>query len=298
MQFSTPTRNILLSFQRILGLRHSLSRMLTRKLCTVARKLRSLIFANSSGFWVDARRSVLTSCVAFAARDTRTRGATINGTTTESRATPSRPFLHYSVDYAGPLTLKARCGRTTKTYKGYIVIFVCFATPAIHLEAVTDYSTNGFLAAFKHFTGRRGICATLSSDCGTNLFGADLELRKLFSQSSKELENLAALLANDGTEWRFNPSSAPHFGGKWEARVKSVKFHLRRVTGDHVLTYEELTTLLVQIEAALSSRPLCPLSDDPSDLSALTPGLFLVGAALSTVPEPSLTTLPISRLSR
>lgn len=82
------------------------------------------------------------------------------------------------------------------------------------------------------------------SDCGTNLKGADSELQKLFSSSSKKLGHLAYLLANDGTQWKFNPPAAPHFGGKWEARVKLVKNHLKRVVGDKLLTYEEMSTFL------------------------------------------------------
>ncbi|XP_024868737.1 uncharacterized protein LOC112452653, partial [Temnothorax curvispinosus] len=77
--------------------------------------------------------------------------------------------------------------------------------------------------------------------------------------------------APDCTRWEFNPPGAPHMGGKWEAVVKSVKFHLRRTIGETLLTTEELTTLLTQIEAILNSRPLEPLSDDPEDVSALTP---------------------------
>ncbi|XP_018368158.1 PREDICTED: uncharacterized protein LOC108764388, partial [Trachymyrmex cornetzi] len=102
----------------------------------------------------------------------------------------------------------------------------------------------------------------------------------------------------DGVTWKFDPPSAPNFGGKWEARVKSIKFHLRRVIGETLLTYEEMTTLLAQIEAILNSRPLTDLSDDSSDVSALTPGNFLVGSALTAVPEPSLKDLPENRLAR
>ncbi|KMQ85872.1 hypothetical protein RF55_15333 [Lasius niger] len=215
-----------------------------------------------------------------------------------TRTTPSRPFAHSGVDYAGPINLKTWKGRGAKTYKGYIVLFVCFATSAVHLEIATDYSTEGFIAAFKRFTGRRGICTTITSDCGTNLVGADAELRKLFHASSKELTHLINLLANDGTEWKFNPPSASHFGGKWEAGVKSVKFHLKRVIGEATLTYEEYSTLLIQIEAVLNSRPIYPLSDDSTDVDALTPGHFLTGAAINTVPEPSLLNLKQTRLTR
>ena len=82
------------------------------------------------------------------------------------------------------------------------------------------------------------ICKTLYSDGGTNFLGADQQLRKLFSSGSKEALDLANLLLNDGTEWKFNPPGAPHFGGKWEAAVKSVKFRLKRTIGDSLLTFE------------------------------------------------------------
>lgn len=120
----------------------------------------------------------------------------------------------------------------------------------------------------------------------------------MFTASSKEWSHLANLLANDGVTWKFNPPSAPHFGGKWEAGVKSVKHHLRRVVGETLLTYEELSILLAQIEAVLNLRPLGALTDDPSDASTLTPGHFFVGSALTTVPEPSLGEILPSRLLR
>ncbi|XP_015123620.1 uncharacterized protein LOC107045776 [Diachasma alloeum] len=94
------------------------------------------------------------------------------------------------------------------------------------------------------------------------------------------------------------PLGAPHFGGKGEATVKSVKFHLKRKIADTLLTFEELTTLLAQIEAVLNSRPLEPLSEGADDVSALTPGHVLIGQALTALPEPSLDDLNIARLSR
>lgn len=207
-------------------------------------------------------------------------------------------LLHTGVDYADPFTLRTCRGRSSKHYKGFLVVFVCFATSAVHLELATDYSSQGFIAAYRRFTGRRGVCASLSSDCGTNFVGADAELRRLFSAASNEMTIISHHLVTSGTEWRFNPPSAPHFGGKWEAAVKSVKYHLRRLIGDTVLTYEEFSTFLIQIEAILNSRPLCPLSDDPADLDALTPAHFLIGHSMCLLPEPSLENEQINRLTR
>ncbi|XP_076301671.1 uncharacterized protein LOC143219688 [Lasioglossum baleicum] len=214
------------------------------------------------------------------------------------RVTTARAFVNTGVDYAGPFHWRTMRGRGAKVLKGYLALFVCMATGAVHLEFASDYTADAFIAAYKRFTGRRGICRTLSSDCGTNFIGANAELRRMFTRASQEAQYIADSLANLGTQWIFNPPSAPHFGGKWEAAVKSTKFHMRRVIGESPLTFEEYATLFAQIEASLNSRPLCPLSDDPSDLAALTPGHFLIGDALNVIPEPDLTDTPRSRLSR
>ena len=76
------------------------------------------------------------------------------------------------------------------------------------------------------------------------------------------------------------------------------KYHLRRVIGDQHLTFEEMATLLHQIEACLNSRPLQAMSDDPGDLNPLTPGHFLIGDALLSLPDPVVEDVPANRLSR
>jgi hypothetical protein len=77
-----------------------------------------------------------------------------------------------------------------------------------------------------------------------------------------------------------------------------VKHHLHRVLGPSCPTYEELSTLIIQIEACLNSRPLTAISSSPDDLNALTPGHFLTGAALNAVPEADLLPLKTGRLDR
>ncbi|XP_057326945.1 uncharacterized protein LOC130668607 [Microplitis mediator] len=113
----------------------------------------------------------------------------------------------------------------------------------IYIEIIMNYSTDAFAAAFRRFTNRRGACNTLYSDCGTNFIGADATLRKEFAAGSRQLKELQYLLATDGTDCKFNPSSAPHFGDKWEAAVKSIKFHFIRTIGESLLTYDQLATV-------------------------------------------------------
>lgn len=254
-------------------------------------------------YWVigarNAVRAHIHRCVTCI-RHRKNPGKQLMGNLPETRVTPSRPFLICGVDYAGPIILRLHAGRGNKTTKGYIALFVCFSTKAIHLELVSDLTTNAFLASFRRFTARRGKCTDIHSDCGTNFIGAQKELRELHAAIVQQLSDpqLGTTLANDGINWHFNPPAAPNMGGIWEAGVKSVKMHLRRIVGTTPMTFEEFSTVLTQIESCLNSRPLCQLNDDPNDNEALTPGHFLIGGPLNSLPDPSLDHLAISRLSR
>ena len=86
-------------------------------------------------------------------------------------------------------------------------------------------------------------------------------------------------------DWVTIPPRAPHFGALWEAAVKSMKHHLRRVIGQQVLSFEELNTILVQVEGILNSRPLTAASEDPNDLRTITPAHFLTGGSILEPPE-------------
>ncbi|XP_047019136.1 uncharacterized protein LOC124629667 [Helicoverpa zea] len=215
-----------------------------------------------------------------------------------SRATPAKPFLRSGVDYAGPISIRVSKGRGNKSYKGYIALFVCMVTRAVHLEAVSDLSTKGFLAAFRRFVARRGRCAELHSDNGTNFVGAARELLHLFNEERSACNpELADELGNNGTEWHFIPPQSPNFGGLWEAGVRSTKHHLKRVIGNSTLTFEEITTVLAQIEACLNSRPLSYV-EDQDKLTILTPGHFLVGEPLVLPPDSNYERSNVSNLRR
>ncbi|XP_058810951.1 uncharacterized protein LOC131675822 [Topomyia yanbarensis] len=103
--------------------------------------------------------------------------------------------------------------------------------------------------------------------------------------------------ADVGMQWHFIPPGAPHSGGLWEAAVRSAKAHLLKVLGDSAVSYEDMATLLTQVECCLNSRPLTQISDDPNDLQPLTPGHFLVGTAMQAVPSTDYTQTAIGRLN-
>lgn len=219
----------------------------------------------------------------------------IMGNLPKHRLTPSRPFLFTGIDFMGPVLLKDRLTRNFKTVKAWVCLFICFSTRAVHLELVGDLSTNSFFAALRRFFSRRGISSDIYSDHGTNLIGAKNEIERLLLKNKDEIHSR---LSCDGVKWHLIPPRAPHFGGLWEAGVKSTKFHLKRVIGTNSLTFEEYYTVLSQIEAILNSRPISPLSHDPSDPQPLTPAHFLIGQRLTTIPDEDYIHIPENRLSK
>jgi hypothetical protein len=217
------------------------------------------------------------------------------------RLEPARPFINSGLDYCGPILIKTHRGRgKQKTIKAYVCLFICLSTKAIHIELVSDLTADTFLDALKRFVSRRGTVKSIISDNATNFIKANKDLIDLhqFFQNSEISRKLVTTLSNENIQWKFIPPRTPNFGGLWEAGVKSVKYHIKRVVGETVLTYDELYTLLTRIEACLNSRPLVPMSNDPNDLTAITPGHFLIGEALTAPLEPDLTELKINQLSR
>ncbi|GFY31077.1 integrase catalytic domain-containing protein [Trichonephila clavipes] len=145
---------------------------------------------------------------------------------------------------------------------------------------------------------RRGKCAKLYSDHGKTLVGANKELKRFLKLIKDSDDNLAGFLFAEGIEWKFIPPRAPSFGGLWEATVKSIKYHLKRVVSGSNLTYEKFLTVCIQIEGILNFRPLCPLSSNSDDLNALTPAHFLIGRSMTSVVEPNLIELKKNTLKK
>lgn len=67
--------------------------------------------------------------------------------------------------------------------------------------------------------------------------------------------------------------------------IKSAKRCLRKSIGRRHLFYDELLTLVVEVEAVLNSRPLTYVSADDVD-EPLTPSHLLVGYRILTLPDP------------
>lgn len=208
------------------------------------------------------------------------------------------PFHSTGIDFAGPFNIKDRNGRGCKVSKAYLCVFVRMSTKCLHLKLITDLTTQAFMATLRKFIARCGKPQNIFTDNGTTFKGAKNELLNLRNFIKTENKHIQNNLSDQGIAWHFIPPYTPNFGGLWKAGVKSAKYHIKRTIGNAILTYEDFSTLLTQIESVLNSRPLAALTSDPNDPEPLTPAHFRIGRSFNTIPDPDVSDRAVNRLNR
>lgn len=196
------------------------------------------------------------------------------------RVQQSRPFQTTGVDFAGPLYV--RSSGVARSSKVWLCLFTCSSTRAVHLDLVEDMTATTFLRGFKRFTARRGMPSRVLSDNGKTFTCASTIISNVLSDPEvSEYFNQLNIV------WKFNMEKAPWWGGLFERMIKSAKRCLRKVIGRNCLTYDELLTLVVEVEAVLNSRPLSYVSSE--DLTEpLTPSHLMLGFRVMSLPDHSI----------
>ena len=189
------------------------------------------------------------------------------------------PFSHVGIDFAGPLMVKNK--GSDREQKVYVCQFTCAPTRAVHLEMVSSLEVNEFISAFRRFSACRGLPATIISDNAKTFKSAAKEVRKFWRSP-----RLSEYLSVRSVKWKFIVELAPWHGGMWERLVRSTKRCLKKVIGRAMLTYNELYTLLVEVEGVINSRPLTYVSDDTDGIAyPLTPAQLANGRNLNILPN-------------
>ncbi|KRY58771.1 hypothetical protein T03_7489 [Trichinella britovi] len=241
--------------------------------------------ASRQRYWITRGRSAVKNVINQCATCRRSVGQPFGQKMSElpaERVTPTGPFRYVGVDFAGPILARSRETRH-EFVKTYVCVFTCMVVRAIHLELVTDMSTNSFLRALRRFISRRGRPKLIQSDNFRTFQQAGSFLKPLFRNHNWEV--VQRTLADEHIEWRFITERAPWCGGYWERLVRSVKVALTKVLGRSRADPEELRTVLCEIEARINDRPLTIVSDRADDDLALTPAHFLIGRELSALPD-------------
>ena len=118
------------------------------------------------------------------------------------------------------------------------------------------------------------------SDNGTTFTAAAKMLERMFTDSVLEQHLLSC-----HTRWDFNLEKAPWWGGIFERLVRSTKRCLRKVIGTARLSYDELLTVVTEVEAVLNSRPLTYVSSEDVE-EPLTPSHLMFGYRVISLPDP------------
>ena len=98
-----------------------------------------------------------------------------------SRVTPGKIFEEVGMDFAGPVFTKYSNVQKLVILKSYICVFVSLSVKAVHLELVSELTTEAFIACLRRFVSRCGKPRVIWSDNGTNFVGANRELSEIFN---------------------------------------------------------------------------------------------------------------------
>ena len=171
-------------------------------------------------------------------------------------------FQATGLDFAGPLYVKD--SNSKNSVKTYVLLLTCANSRAIHLELVTDMKVPAFLRGFKRFVARRGIPEIVVHDNAKTFRSAEVK----------------RFMTNHGITQKFILPASPWWGGFYERLVRSVKPSLKKVLGRSFVSFEELQTILCEIESVLNSRPLTYVNEDDLDI-VLTPNHLIYGRDIS-----------------
>lgn len=184
-----------------------------------------------------------------------------------------RCFSHCGLDLFGPMEVVIGKRRE----KRYGVLFTCLTIRAIHIEVVHSLTTDSLIMALRRMASRRGWPSHFFSDNGTNLRGANTELKNAIKEISHDA--LRSEAANNRAQWTFVPPRTPHWAGAWERLIRTVKASLGVVLKERAPRDEVLLTLLAEVENIVNGRPLTHVSVEPGSTESLTPNHFLLGTS-------------------
>ena len=152
-------------------------------------------------------------------------------------------------------------------------------TRAVHSELVPDMTVQVFLNCLRRFAATRGTPSLIVSDNAKIFKAAKILLKNLYKD-----QRFRGYIANQGITWRFNLSKAPWWGSSYERMIGTMKRCLRKVLSNARMTFEELQTVLVEVERILNSRPLTYEHDDVGS-EVLSPAHLICGRRPLSIPD-------------
>lgn len=215
-------------------------------------------------YWIPKPRtkikSILRNCVKCRKAQGKPYSYPVEPQLPKERVSANHSFETAGIDYLGPVYVKDVFSKDSKMHKAWIGLTTCATTRAIYLDLVSDCSGSSCVNLLKRLTAVHGTPKVMISDNGTNFI----------------CEEVQSYMANKGTLWKFNIQKAPWYGGFFERLVQSVKRCLRKVLTNARLTFEEMLTVIKQVECIINNRPLTYLYTE-ENVEPLTPNKLIYG---------------------
>ena len=192
----------------------------------------------------------------------------------EARLKPAPPFTYTMVDLFGPYVVRGEVQKRTSE-KAYGVIFTDLVSRAVHIEAVYGYDTSSFLLALSRFASIRGWPEFIYSDPGSQVIGAERELKEARDKIDRSELHKSGL--QNGVTWKFGSADSPWYQGAVESLVKAAKRAIVFAVGKRRLQVPELLTVCSEATNLLNERPIGTLPTLDSNLNVFTPNSLLLG---------------------
>ena len=186
----------------------------------------------------------------------------------EYRLSDDCSFSKCGIDFAGPLFVRDIFSKDATMYKVYIALFTYASSRVLHLDLVPRLHVQPFIRCLRCFFSHGGVTVLFISDNGKTFKTSDLK----------------QFFLKNGVQWKYKFLKFPWWcgrggGGFIERLVRSTKRCLKKGLGSSKLRYEELLTVLVEVECVLNSKPLTYGHSEEAE-EPLTPSHLLLGHRL------------------
>ena len=217
-------------------------------------------------YWIPRGRqivkTVISTCLLCRLYDTMPYSPTPPPDLPKVRVGFSPPFSNLGTDHMGPLYVR-EIYTPDKLHKCYIALFSCCVTRMVHLELQPNLEASTTIRAMKRTFARVGTPKVIISD----------------NHKTYRSASVRAFANRNSIKWNYILPLSPHWGGFYERMNVMIKNALRRSLKKAKLTYEELETVVTEIESVLNSRPLSYIAGDDV-AEPLTPSHLMYGRRL------------------
>ena len=170
------------------------------------------------------------------------------------------PFQVTGFDFAGPLFAKDIYSKSSDVNKCFILIFMCATSQFTYLELSPGMTSVSFIVLKDLLV----IVVHLQRFLASDNF-------KSFKSNKTE-----AYFKEINATWKPILENSPWWGGFYERLTTILKLALQKIVGSAKLNFEELHTVLVQIENMMNTRPLTYLSEENCN-EHITPSHLMYG---------------------